>query len=667
MSMLKKDNYFLFFFIAVVFSFLGYFQILNYPYFVDDFNFLHYSGAETFTTLTDYFTKPIGKHYIPLYPLLNDFLFGFFGQTPYIIRAVSILLFATNVFLLFCFVDRWLGQRRLAILTALLFCFHPINYISVNHITSNFIFLFLSFTLLSFIYYDRYLNNVKSRWGFLSASLFFYLLALVSFEAAFLIPVYLICALVFFKKYNFTFAVKSSIPYFLLGALYFIVWKIITGTGGVFLNAIVSFPFDLPELIGSFISLVQWYISNLLYPVSVVLIHNTHIVQGADLLFVLFWGIVFLGVCAYLIEKFKDDSLQGSVVFLLIGFLPVIPAMFAHSYMGLVIEPHWLHLSSVGFFVLIALIFDRLYDGKSKNMVAISLKIILISYFVLLQFYNYTSRTEHTMAAHWARLNPTNPIPLLNMGKTLSGFGKYDEAAEYYHRILETSNYDPHKVHDNLANVYMFKGDLARATDHVQKALAIYPDYGKAYNTSGVINVNANLFEQAESNFKKAIEVDPNHDNAYLNLSDLYIRRGALVDARSFLYEVLSKFKYHPERIQTYAKIVDLDIKLKDSDGLRSTMNRIKSLDDGWIVMQGVGIRLNEIADFSSVRSYFNVIIAMNRYYKENYFLYGAILDSRQLYDEAYNVWEKGHNLDTSDERFISGMARIKQMKLSKN
>jgi len=86
------------------------------------------------------------------------------------------------------------------------------------------------------------------------------------------------------------------------------------------------------------------------------------------------------------------------------------------------------------------------------------------------------------------------------------------------------------------ADLYLKLNDMATFTKLVNEALANDPNNKVLYFNLGVTSANANKLEEAEKQYKKAIEIDPNYFDALLNLSELKLRNDVpLVDAMNKL------------------------------------------------------------------------------------------------------------------------------------
>jgi tetratricopeptide (TPR) repeat protein len=65
---------------------------------------------------------------------------------------------------------------------------------------------------------------------------------------------------------------------------------------------------------------------------------------------------------------------------------------------------------------------------------------------------------------------------------------------------------------------------MANFTRLVNEALKNDPNNKVLYFNLGVTSANSNKLDEAEKNYKKAIEIDPNYFDALLNLSELKLR-----------------------------------------------------------------------------------------------------------------------------------------------
>jgi len=99
--------------------------------------------------------------------------------------------------------------------------------------------------------------------------------------------------------------------------------------------------------------------------------------------------------------------------------------------------------------------------------------------------------------------------------------GNTDLAIQQFEQLLKT---DPsaRQAHTNLGLLYLAKNDSKSAKQAFINALEQDKNDAVAYNHLAVIQRQEGLFEQALSNYKNAIRIDPDYAKAHLNLGILY-------------------------------------------------------------------------------------------------------------------------------------------------
>jgi len=155
---------------------------------------------------------------------------------------------------------------------------------------------------------------------------------------------------------------------------------------------------------------------------------------------------------------------------------------------------------------------------------------------------------------------------------------KNDEAIKYYKKLL-AMNYKKPDVYNSLANIAKVQGDTAQALQYIHEGRDIFPnsielmisetniylatgDTEKAmellklaikqddknptlYYAIGTNYDNAGNFEEAEKNYLKAIELDPNYFDANYNLAALYVNKGISIFAEADKLPLNAEEKYN--------------------------------------------------------------------------------------------------------------------------
>jgi Tfp pilus assembly protein PilF len=88
-------------------------------------------------------------------------------------------------------------------------------------------------------------------------------------------------------------------------------------------------------------------------------------------------------------------------------------------------------------------------------------------------------------------------------------------------------------AHNNLGNTYDKMGRFNEAISEYKKALAINPNLAEAYVNLGSVYVEKGGFNEAISEYKKALAINPNFAEAHVNLGSVYEKKGRLDEAIS--------------------------------------------------------------------------------------------------------------------------------------
>ena len=85
------------------------------------------------------------------------------------------------------------------------------------------------------------------------------------------------------------------------------------------------------------------------------------------------------------------------------------------------------------------------------------------------------------------------------------------------------------------------QNNLPKASEYLQRAIALRPTYPEALNNLGIVYVRLQDLEKAEQMFKTGMEVAPNNDQAYLNMARLDMIKNDKPAARQVLEELLKR------------------------------------------------------------------------------------------------------------------------------
>lgn len=162
----------------------------------------------------------------------------------------------------------------------------------------------------------------------------------------------------------------------------------------------------------------------------------------------------------------------------------------------------------------------------------------------------------------------------------MASVAEIDDRIDKCQQILQV---DPNsQIFAALAEAYRKKGDLEKAFRICQSGLKIHPSYGSAHVVMAKINMDRGLYDWAEAEVKKSIELEGNSRAIELLLAEIYIYKGEFASA----VRLLKKLHQSDPRNDQIAKLLVIAEKLPgeqiavtDSQRLTLARNRKPSGD----------------------------------------------------------------------------------------
>lgn len=148
-----------------------------------------------------------------------------------------------------------------------------------------------------------------------------------------------------------------------------------------------------------------------------------------------------------------------------------------------------------------------------------------------------------------------------NEGNRLMKEGKYQEALIQYNRAL---TFDPKNpiFYCNRAAACIRLGENDRAVRDCKSALVYNPNYGKAYGRMGIAYSNLGKYDDAQSAYSKAIELEPDNQDYRTNLevainqrSSMFSTSDATPNLGNQFNEVITAMLGNPELRQIAANL----------------------------------------------------------------------------------------------------------------
>lgn len=474
--------------------------------------------------------KPF-NYYRPLHVASYIIDYSLWGLNVTGYHLTSIILHILVTLCLYWFVLLLYNNRRLSLITSILFLTTPINVETIASISVRGDILSVLFMLLSFIFHiNSFRTNKMSLHVLLLLS---YILALLSKENALILPALLLL-------YHYVFKRKINFRIFTLILITTVAYILLRST---ILKPTSSWIIAVPQRMPGFFVAITNYLRILIFP------FDLHAEYG-EKLFAFTNPKVVLGIAlslALLIYGFMKKKNNGLIFFSIYWFfITLLPVSNVYP-LAFYMTEHWLYLPSIGFFLLLAYGLNKLLTKdrlKVATIAFIAAFIIFYSYLTIRQ--NNYWKEPMSFFQRTLKYTPDSPRINNNLGTLYTDIGQYDKAIDYLNKAIR---YDPYyiKAYNNLGNVYYKMGNREKAASFYEKALEIDPNYEEAYYNLGIIYNEIGMKEKAEALLKKAIEVNPEYVKAYNNLAVIYIDVKKYKEAIALLHDAVKINPYYAE------------------------------------------------------------------------------------------------------------------------
>jgi len=473
--------------------------------------------------------SPFGFH-------LSNLLFNSFSVVLFYFMALLVL--------------NGLGVREKgagALLSSALFALYPMHVESVSWVAGRSDILCALFLFPAFIFH---IMSSKRLWLLLPASLTF-ALSLMSKEVALVFPLLVISYDLLAGRFADRRNLLRYAAYILILFLYLYLRSRafvsipetaheaageglsgVPGVPGVGIRALSHYWEFSKILLGSYL----FYLNKLILPYG----FNafiTNVPGAAPYLFssaIALSALIALGITSV---KKKENVTAFGILWVLFTLGPsALIAIF--SIAATPLAERYLYIPSAGFCFVVGNLIVAAWRRTSLRKAVWALGAVLM---VVYAFASYERQAVwKDDLALWrdaSEKSPYHPLPHSNYGLALSNAGDYDEAIRELGIALSPELKDSPRglaiTANNLALVYLDKGEYEKAEKWFRKALEYDPGYGKTYYHMGLIYyINGELtgsterYREAEQYLKEAMNRYRYYGRANLLLAKIYLRMG---------------------------------------------------------------------------------------------------------------------------------------------
>ena len=418
-----------------------------------------------------------GSFYRPMQVLSYMVDYKLWELRPLGYHLTNTVLHIACALLLFAIINTITGNLWPALIAALLFVVHPIHTQAITYISGRADPLSVCFMLASLL---CFIKNKKI------APFVFFVFALLTKEAAAILPFFLALYVVSFKKKR----LSSIIPFFAVVVAYAVLRQTaLNFSEGSFLAAT---PLALRLLTAC--KNVFAYLGLLIAPVG---LHMSRQAMFVDSVFnykviLSLIGLALIGLWMFRMKR------KSPIVFFFAGwfFLGIMPVSNIVP-LNATLAEHWAYFPSMGVFALTGIGCMRL------RRMALPL---LVGACVI--FYGFLTIERNK---DWK-----NPLSIYTATKK-----------------HVPGNF---RLRNNLGRLYFHKGRLDEAIEEYEASLRIQPLYAQAHSNLGVAYAAKGRYDKAIEEYKRALELDRRLLKTYRNMADAYMKIGREKEARE-IYE----------------------------------------------------------------------------------------------------------------------------------
>jgi cellulose synthase operon protein C len=151
-------------------------------------------------------------------------------------------------------------------------------------------------------------------------------------------------------------------------------------------------------------------------------------------------------------------------------------------------------------------------------------------------------------------LQPENYSARLDLASLLIAGQRFKEAQEQTDVLLQDQANSP-MVHSVVANLLAAQGNLPAAIQEIQKAVAVDPNRWESYVELAGLQVRAGQSEAAEPNLRKAVQLNPRGSTARLALTEYLQSQGRYSDAEQEAARAIDNDPNNPDPRATMVRI----------------------------------------------------------------------------------------------------------------
>jgi tetratricopeptide (TPR) repeat protein len=466
------------------------------------------------------------------------------GLRPWGFRLVNLLLHLGTGVAVLWLLSGLVRDRRLAVLTAVLFVLHPTHVENVSFISGRFdlmcgLFYFLGLAVVVTGAFQRW----RLRWAAAGA---LFLLALLSKEMAITLPAMLY---VLGRRSDKRASAANVITYSLPAVLAYLILRQLS------LGGVLGTGLRVPE-VGNVLqrailvaSSLATYLRLLILPYWLTPVHQRTIplplIDFGTWLSVM---VSAVAVVALVLSRKRFPNLFVAGCLLLISLGPVINIIPISLAGPSIVAERFLYIPSFFFLLGAAWLLEQAAaDHRVGKRTTVALVIVAATYFATVWRHVPFWKSDVTLFEWALRTSPRSALPWTNLGLERIRAGDYETGIRMARRAVELDP-DNGSAYDNLGVGLFYSGRCREAEEAFRKAVSIEPrNLLYRNNLAGALRDQGKLDQAIAILTNEVLPLDPTMSAAHLNLAFCYMKLGDPTTALSYLEKGIHYDPYNPD------------------------------------------------------------------------------------------------------------------------
>ncbi len=489
------------------------------------------------------FTNSYSSNWHPITWLSHMLDCEIYGLNPLGHHITSLLIHIANSFLLFSLLSKMTGTVWRSGFVAAAFALHPIHVESVAWVAERKDMLSGLFWMLTILAYARYAERPNIRRYVLV--LLAFVMGLMSKPMVVTLPFVLLLldywplgrlirrqndhtndikqqksTSATYQNASIWYLLAEKVPLFILSTIFSIITYLSQKQGGAVKGLDVwPLTFRIVNSLGSYFN----YIAKMLYPKGLAVLYPVPAKMTVD-----FAALAVMGVVLLLVLWGRGRRwLVVGLLWYLGTLVPVIGLVQVGSQM---MADRYTYLPSIGIFIIIAWGAEEILSKMrySKAILSLGASAALIAMILMTWLQVSYWRDTPTLFNQALAVTENNFVICANYGTFFCQQGQYEEGIRYLKKVVHIfPNYI--EANENLCTALLKQKKFDEAIIYLTKALQTrndWPEIHKMYYNLGVSHEQKGNRTQAETNYRKALELKPDYQLARDNLTRLLAEQG---------------------------------------------------------------------------------------------------------------------------------------------